>query len=73
MGTGDYEISETALASLSPAESSFDDPPSAAQGGKGVTLPGSCCRKRFGTIAQFLDHLTNDVLPEVMNKLSAQT
>jgi hypothetical protein len=49
-----------------------DDPPSAAQGGKGVTVPGCpCCRKRFGTIAQFLDHLTNDVLPEMIDKLSA--
>jgi hypothetical protein len=49
-----------------------DEPPSVAQGGKGVTVPGCpCCRKRFGTIAQFLDHLTNDVLPEIINKLSA--
>jgi hypothetical protein len=49
-----------------------DEPPSVAQGGKGVTVPGCpCCRKRFGTIAQFLDHLTNDVLPEMINKLSA--
>jgi hypothetical protein len=49
-----------------------DEPPSAAQGGKGVTVPGCpCCRKRFGTIALFLDHLTNDVLPEIINKLSA--
>jgi hypothetical protein len=32
-----------------------DEPPSAAQGGKGVTVPGCLyCRKRFGTIAQFL-------------------
>jgi hypothetical protein len=49
-----------------------DEPPSVAHGGKGVTVPGCpCCRKRFGTIAQFLDHLTNDVLPETINKLSA--
>jgi hypothetical protein len=41
-----------------------DDPPSAAQGGKGVTVPGCpCCRKRFGTIAQFLDHLISLVHP----------
>jgi hypothetical protein len=49
-----------------------EEPPSVAQGGKGVTVPGCpCCRKRFGTIAQFLDHLTTDVLPEIINKLSA--
>jgi hypothetical protein len=44
-----------------------DEPPSVAQGGKGVVVPGSrCCRARFGTIAQFIDHLTNDVLPETI-------
>jgi hypothetical protein len=33
-----------------------DEPPSVAQGGKGVVVPGCpCCRKRFGTIAQFLN------------------
>jgi hypothetical protein len=48
-----------------------DDPPSVVQGGKGVTVPGCpCCRKRFGTIAQFVDHLTNDVLPDTVNRLS---
>jgi hypothetical protein len=41
-----------------------DEPPSVAQGGKGVVVPGCpSCRKRFGTISRFLDHLTNDVLP----------
>lgn len=50
------------------------EPPSVAQGGKGVVVPGCpCCRARFGTIAQFIDHLTNDVLPAIINKLSAQT
>jgi hypothetical protein len=49
-----------------------DEPLSVAQGGKGVTVPGCpCCRKQFGTISQFMDHLTNDVLPEMINKLSA--
>jgi hypothetical protein len=49
-----------------------DDPPSVAQGGRGVVVPGCpCCRARFGTIAQFIAHLTNDVLPEIINKLSA--
>jgi hypothetical protein len=49
-----------------------DEPPSVAEGGKGVVVPGCpCCRARFGTIAQFLDHLANDVLPEMINKLSA--
>jgi hypothetical protein len=49
-----------------------DEPPGVAQGGKGVVVPGCpCCRARFGTVGQFIDHLTNDVLPEIVNKLSA--
>lgn len=49
-----------------------DEPPSVAQGGRGVVVPGCpAWRKRFATIPQFLDHLTNDVLPEILDKLSA--
>jgi len=49
-----------------------DEPPSVAQGGKGVVVPGCpCCRARFGTVAQFIDHLTNDVLSAFIDKLSA--
>jgi hypothetical protein len=49
-----------------------DEPPSVAQGGRGVVVPGCpACKKRFGTIGQFIDHLTNDVLPVILNKLSA--
>ena len=34
-----------------------DEPPSIAQGGRGVVVPGCpMCRKRFGTTPQFLDH-----------------
>jgi hypothetical protein len=41
-----------------------DDPPSVAQGGKGVVVSGCpTCRKRINTIGQFLDHLANDVIP----------
>jgi hypothetical protein len=51
-----------------------DEPPSVAQGGRGVVVPGCpCCRKRFGAIPQFLDHITNDVLPAILDKLSVQT
>jgi hypothetical protein len=49
-----------------------DEPPSVARGGNGVVVPGCpMCRKRFGTIPQFLDHLTDDVLPIVLDGLSA--
>ena len=44
----------------------IDEPPSIAQGGNGVVVTGCpTCRKKFGTMPQFLDHLTDDVLPAV--------
>jgi hypothetical protein len=51
----------------------IDEPPSVAQGGRGVVVPGCpTCKKRFGTIGQFIDHLTNDVLPAIINRLSTR-
>jgi len=50
-----------------------DEPPSVAQGGNGVVVPGCpMCKKRLGTTAHFLDHLTDDVLPAVLDGLSAE-
>jgi len=50
-----------------------EDPPSVAQGGRGVVVPGCpTCKKRIGTMPQFLDHLTDDVLPALLDKLSAE-
>jgi hypothetical protein len=47
-----------------------DNPPSVAQGGKGVVVPGcTVCRKRFNTRGQFTDHIANDVVPELLDKL----
>jgi hypothetical protein len=41
-----------------------------AQGGKGVVVPGCPgCRKRINTMAQFLDHLSKDVLPPLVDRL----
>jgi hypothetical protein len=49
-----------------------DQPPSIAQGGRGVVVPGCpTCKKRFQTMPQ-LDHLTDDVLPALLDKLSAE-
>jgi hypothetical protein len=49
-----------------------EDPPSVAQGGKGVIVPGCpCCKETIRHNRTVLDHLTNDVLPTVINKLSA--
>jgi hypothetical protein len=48
-----------------------DEPPSVAQGGKGVVVSGCpTCRKRINTISQFLDHLTKDVMPALINSLA---
>ena len=50
-----------------------DDPPSIAQGGRGVVVAGCpTCKKRISTMPQFLDHLTDDVLPVLLDKLSAE-
>jgi hypothetical protein len=49
------------------------DPPSVAQGGRGVVVAGCpACRKRLNTISQFLDHLTTDVMPPLIDRLSAE-
>jgi hypothetical protein len=47
------------------------EPPSIAQGGKGVVVPGCpACMKRINTMSQFLDHLADDVMPGLTEKLS---
>jgi len=39
----------------------IDGPPSIAEGGKGVVVPGCpACKKRVNTMSQFLDHLADD-------------
>jgi len=39
----------------------IDEPPSIAQGGRGVVVPGCPAgKKRINTMPQFLDHLAND-------------
>jgi hypothetical protein len=49
-----------------------DQPPSIAQGGNGVVTPGCpACKKRLYTMANFLDHLADDVLPKLINRLSS--
>jgi hypothetical protein len=51
-----------------------DEPPWVAQGGRGVVVSGClACRKRINTMTQFLDHITNDVLPPLLEKLSRDT
>jgi hypothetical protein len=44
-----------------------------AEGGKGVVVAGCpACRKRLASMAQFIDHLANDAMPALMDRLSAQ-
>jgi len=46
-------------------------PPSIAQGGKGVVVPGCpACQKRINTMSKFLDHLAEDAMPTLIEKLS---
>ncbi len=48
-----------------------EQPPAIAQGGRGVVVPGCpTCLRRINTMSQFLDHLADDVLPELIEKLS---
>jgi hypothetical protein len=50
-----------------------DGPPSVAQGGKGVVVAGCPnCRKRINTMTQFLDHLANDAMPALIERLSVK-
>jgi hypothetical protein len=49
----------------------IDQPPSVAEDGKGVVVPGCpACQTRINTMSQFLDHLANDAMPALLNRLS---
>jgi hypothetical protein len=44
-----------------------DNPPSIAQGGRGVVVPGCrACKKVINTSNGFVEHLVNDVLPGIL-------
>jgi hypothetical protein len=50
-----------------------DEPPSVAQGGKGVVVSGCpACKKRINKMQQFLDHLSKDAMPALIERLSAK-
>ena len=52
----------------------LDEKPSMAQGGPGVVVPGCPqCRKRINTMAQFLDHLADEVLPAALANLKSSS
>lgn len=55
-----------------PFDTFVENPPSMAEGGKGVVVPGcSACQKRIHTMVKFVDHLADDVLPALLDRLSA--
>jgi hypothetical protein len=46
------------------------DPPSMAEGGRGVVYPGCVpCRKIINTTPEFLDHICKGVIPKLIQKL----
>ena len=46
--------------------------PSMANGGPGIVTAGCpACRKRINTMSQFIRHINEEVLPPLLDKLSA--
>jgi len=51
-----------------------DNPPSVAQGSRGVVVPGCAnCNKRANTTTQFLEHIAKDAIPPLIERLSEGT
>jgi hypothetical protein len=51
----------------------LDAEPSTANGVPGTVVPGCpACRQRINTMSQFIRHITEDVLPPLLDKLSAE-
>jgi len=51
-----------------------DPPPAIADGGKGVVVPGCpACGKKIYTVSQFVEHLSRDVIPKVIEYQASVT
>jgi hypothetical protein len=51
----------------------IDNPPSIARGSKGVVVSGCpACKKQLQSVAQFMHHLLEDVLPATIRKAVIQ-
>jgi hypothetical protein len=49
----------------------LDAEPNLANGGPGIVTPGCpACKKRINTMAQFIRHINEDVLPPLLDELS---
>jgi len=47
----------------------MDEPPSIVRGGKGIVVSGCpACKKPLQSVAQFVHHLLEDVLPATIRK-----
>jgi len=50
-----------------------ENPPTIAQGGKGVVVPGCpACNRRIQSMNEFLRHLAEDAMPPLLDRLSKQ-
>jgi hypothetical protein len=50
-----------------------NDAPFVAQGDGGVVVSGCpACKKRINSMSQFLDHLANDAMPALLDRLARE-
>jgi hypothetical protein len=50
-----------------------EDPPTIAQGGRGIVVAGCpACKKRIHSMNEFARHLAEDAMPALIDRLSAQ-
>jgi hypothetical protein len=53
-----------------PWDTFVSNPPSIAQGGRGVVVPGCAhCKKLIRTQGAYVDHLLDDVLPKILESV----
>ena len=51
----------------------MENPPSVAQGGRGVVVAGcATCNKGANTTTQFPEHIANEAIPRLIEKLSQE-
>jgi hypothetical protein len=51
----------------------MDEQPSIVRGGKGVAVSGCpVCKKKLRTLNQFMEHLQDDVLPVIADRVIAE-
>lgn len=50
-----------------------DNPPSIAQGGRGIVVAGCpACKKRLQSMNEFLRHLAEDAMPPLLDRLASK-